>query len=128
MPACSAALPATTSPISAGVKGWPTVMKNPASTTIANKKFAIGPAATISVRCDRRLWKKETAFSSSVIFSTVSLGIEAASASPNIFTYPPIGIRLSFQRVPVRSVQPNSSGPKPMEKIWTLTPLRRAEK
>ena len=31
-----------------------------------------------------------------------------------------------YQRVPLRSFQPNNSRPKPMEKTSTLTPQRRA--
>jgi hypothetical protein len=58
--------------------------------------------------------------------ATALSGRLAAFRSPNIFTKPPSGTRLIFQRVRALSVQPKSSGPNPMEKTSTRTPLRRA--
>ena len=67
---------------------------------MAKRKLAIGPAETMAARCPRRLCGNATARSSSLITSFPSAGMLAALASPNIFTYPPSGIRLNFQRVP----------------------------
>ena len=39
---------------------------------------------------------------------------------------PPIGMAATRHRVPAPSVQPNNSGPKPIENMSILTPQRRA--
>ena len=85
-PALSAALPGTTSSIVGGGIGWPEVQNKPAITSMANRKLAIGPAATMAARWRSGLWWNETSRSASVMVGTASSGVDAASASPNIFT------------------------------------------
>jgi len=53
-------------------------------------------------------------------------GTLAAFSSPKNFTKPPSGIADIFQRVPCRSLNPISSGPKPIENTKTRTPHQRA--
>src|SRR3546814_494408 len=73
-PPASAADPGMTSPTTAGVNGWPTMLKRPASTTMAKMKLAIGPAATMAARWPSRLCGKATARSASLMLSLPSAG------------------------------------------------------
>ena len=50
MPARAAALPGNTSPATGRISGRPAVANSKANSTIASRKFAIGPAATTSAR------------------------------------------------------------------------------
>ena len=91
---------------------------------MAKTKFAPGPAATTAIRC-HTLFAGKLSGSFAVPGSTV---VPVGSASPSIFTKPPSGMALTFQRVPWRSLRPKSSGPKPIEKVSTRTPLCRASR
>ncbi len=73
---------------------------------IARRKLASGPAATIAARLATDLWAKDTAFSALVNGLSSPFSSTVDVSSPNIFTYPPRGTRLIFQRVPRRSFQP----------------------
>ena len=61
-----------------------------------------------------------------MVWSVSEDGVLASESSPKNLTYPPSGIADTFQRVPWRSLKPNSSGPKPSENVKTFTPAQRA--
>ena len=84
-PAASAGDPATTSPTRGSILTSPRIAPNAAKIAMARMKFAIGPAATMSARCQTGLkWKTVpgSACSSRSRASCCRSGALAAFSSP----------------------------------------------
>src|SRR6185437_7460701 len=101
------------------VTGRPTAANSSVNNTIANTKFAIGPAATTIAR-------DSTDFSWNVSprlqLARTSAVTSSGRSWPCSLTYPPSGSQASFQTVSWLSTHPVMALPNPMENTSTCTP------